>query len=325
MERPVRSSPYVRGAGRAGATARFAGSRLSRPAVGTVPIGSLPQVTTEDTRFPAEDGEPVAGRWFLPDGDVVGVVAIAPAMAMPMRFYRHTAAWLAERGFAVLTFSYRGSEPELYGPMRDSAATALDWYHDAEAAAVHARDRADAVSVPLTWLGHSFGGQSLGFLSDVDVDRCVMVASGTGWRGKAAPTIKTWSPLLWRVIAPAAVAVLGYYPGRRLRILDDLPSGVMRQWGRWCLHPDYLFSELPELRDRFAKVETPVSALWTADDELITPDSIRYWSREFPGTEFELVEMRAADHGLSRIGHSGFFRPKRAILWERLLLPRLAR
>ncbi|GAA2237250.1 alpha/beta fold hydrolase [Promicromonospora sukumoe] len=274
--------------------------------------------------FLADGGERVAGRWFLPDGAPVGVVVIAPAMAMPMRFYRHTAAWLAERGFAVLTFSYRGSDPELYGPLRDSRATALDWYHDAEVAAAHARARADADGVPLTWVGHSFGGQSLGFLADVGVDRCVMVTSGTGWRGKAAPTIRTWSPLLWRVIAPAATAVAGYYPGRRLRILDDLPAGVMRQWGRWCLHPDYLFSEHPELRDRFAKVATPVTALWTADDELISPESIRYWSREFPGTAVELVEMRAADHGLTRIGHSGFFRPKRAVLWEQILLPRLA-
>ncbi|WP_051109495.1 alpha/beta hydrolase family protein [Promicromonospora sukumoe] len=281
-------------------------------------------MSTEDVSFLAQGGARVAGRWFLPDGDVAGVVAIAPAMAMPMRFYRHTAAWLAERGLAVLTFSYRGSEPDLYGPLRDSAATALDWYHDAEAAAAHARTRADAAGVPLTWVGHSFGGQSLGFLADVGVDRCVMVASGTGWRGKAAPAIRTWSPLLWRVIAPAATAVAGYYPGRRLRILDDLPAGVMRQWGRWCLHPDYLFSEHPELRDRFAKVETPVTALWTADDELISPESIRYWSREFPGTEMELVEMRAADHGLTRIGHSGFFRPKRAVLWEKVLLPRVA-
>jgi predicted alpha/beta hydrolase len=174
------------------------------------------------------------------------------------------------------------------------------------------------------WVGHSFGGQSLGFLSDVGVDRCVMVASGTGWRGKAAPRIRIWSPLLWRVIAPAATAVAGYYPGRRLRILDDLPSGVMRQWGRWCLHPDYLFSEHPELRDRFAKIQTPVTALWTADDELISPDSIRYWSREFPNADLEIVEMRAGDHGLTRIGHSGFFRPKRAILWEEILLPLLA-
>ncbi|MEV0894589.1 alpha/beta fold hydrolase [Promicromonospora sp. MEB111] len=281
-------------------------------------------MSTEDVSFLADGGERVAGRWFLPDGAPVGVVAIAPAMAMPMRFYRHTAVWLAERGFAVLTFSYRGSEPELYGPLRDSTVTALDWYHDAEAAAAHARARADADGVPLTWVGHSFGGQSLGFLADVGVDRCVMVTSGTGWRGKAAPTIRTWSPLLWRVIAPTATALVGYYPGRRLRILDDLPGGVMRQWGRWCLHPDYLFSELPELRDRFAKVETPVAALWTADDELISPESIRYWSREFPGTEVELVEMRAADHGLTRIGHSGFFRPKRAVLWEKVLLPRLA-
>jgi predicted alpha/beta hydrolase len=281
-------------------------------------------VSTEDVSLPAADGEAVAARWYLPDGDPVGVVAIAPAMAMPMRFYRHLAAWLADRGFAALTFSYRGSEPELYGPMRDSSATALDWYHDAEVAAGHARARADAAGVPLTWVGHSFGGQSLGFLSDVGVDRCVMVASGTGWRGLAAPTIRIWSPLLWRVLAPAAIAAVGYYPGRRLRILDDLPGGVMRQWGRWCLHRDYLFSELPGLRDRFAKIQTPVTALWTADDELITPDSIRYWSREFPNADLELVEMRAADHGLSRIGHSGFFRPKRAILWERVLLPRLA-
>src|SRR5690606_19653201 len=289
-------------------------------------IATLRHVSIEDVRFPGAAGRQVAGRWYLPDAAApVGVVAVAPAMAMPMRFYRHLAAWLAERGFAVLTFSYHGSEPELYGPLRDSTATALDWYHDAEAAAGHARTRADAAGVPLTWVGHSFGGQSLGFLADVAVEQCVMVTSGTGWRGLAAPRIRTWSPLLWRVVAPVATAVAGYYPGRRLRVLDDLPAGVMRQWGRWCLHPDYLFSEHPELRERFAKVSTPVTALWTADDELISPESIRSWSREFPGTEIELVEMRAADHGLTRVGHSGFFRPKRAVLWAELLLPRLAR
>lgn len=274
--------------------------------------------------FPVAGGERVAGRWFLPDGDPAGVVAIAPALATPMRLYRHLAAWLADRGLAVLTFSYRGSEPELYGPMRGSAVTALDWYHDAELAAAYAGDRAGAAGVPLTWVGHSFGGQSLGFLSGAGVDRCVMVTSGTGWRGRAAPAIKTWSPLLWRVIAPVATAAAGYYPGRRLRILDDLPGGVMRQWGRWCLHPDYLFSEYPELRDRFAKVRTPVTALWTADDELISPESIRYWSKEFPNAAFEIVEMRAADHDLARIGHSGFFRPGRTVLWEKVLLPHLA-
>lgn len=279
---------------------------------------------TEDVSIPAPSGDAIAGRWFLPDGAPVGVVAVAPAMAMPMRFYRHTAAWLAERGFAVLTFSYRGSEPELYGPLRDSTVTALDWYHDAAAAAGHARATADEAGVPLTWLGHSFGGQSLGFLCEVRIDQCVMVASGTGWRGMAASRIRTWSPLLWRVIAPVATALVGYYPGRRLRILDDLPGGVMRQWGRWCLHRDYLFSEHPELRDRFARITTPVVAFWTDDDELLSPDSIRYWIREFPNADVELIEMRAVDHGLTHIGHSGFFRPKRAVLWEELLLPRLA-
>src|SRR5690606_29087407 len=211
--------------------------RACLPPAGRVPqrrarqygIATLRHVSIEDVRFPGAAGRQVAGRWYLPDAAApVGGVAVAPAMAMPMRFYRHLAAWLAERGFAVLTFSYHGSEPELYGPLRDSTATALDWYHDAEAAAGHARTRADAAGVPLTWVGHSFGGQSLGFLADVAVEQCVMVTSGTGWRGLAAPRIRTWSPLLWRVVAPVATAVAGYYPGRRLRVLDDLPAGVMR-------------------------------------------------------------------------------------------------
>src|SRR5690606_13390998 len=116
--------------------------RACLPPAGRVPqrrarqygIATLRHVSIEDVRFPGAAGRQVAGRWYLPDAAApVGVVAVAPAMAMPMRFYRHLAAWLAERGFAVLTFSYHGSEPELYGPLRDSTATALDWYHDAEA------------------------------------------------------------------------------------------------------------------------------------------------------------------------------------------------
>ena len=38
----------------------------------------------------------------------------------------------------------------------------------------------------------------------------------------------------WRATTPAGPAVL-----------DDMPTGVMRQWSRWCLHPAYLASTSP--------------------------------------------------------------------------------
>jgi predicted alpha/beta hydrolase len=42
----------------------------------------------------------------------------------------------------------------------------------------------------------------------------------------------------WHVIVPLSVARHGYFAGRRIRAVDDLPHGVVAQWKRWCSHPD---------------------------------------------------------------------------------------
>ncbi len=93
--------------------------------------------------FPADDGYELHGRWFEPSGEARGVVLIVPAMATPAAYYATFASWLRDRGFAVMTFDYRGYGESLDGPMRQVTNDLVRWALDARDALDHAHVRAE--------------------------------------------------------------------------------------------------------------------------------------------------------------------------------------
>jgi len=276
----------------------------------------------ENTVFPADDGQELHGRWFEPIADRRGVVVIVPAMATTAAYYATFASWLRDRGFAVLTFDYRGYGASLSGPMSEVENDLVRWALDARDALDYAHAR--AAGSPVTWLGHSLGGQVLPFADHSRVDRAINVASGTGYWKHNSPGVRLTAPVLWKVIAPAAIAVAGYFPGKRLRMLGDLPPNVMRQWGRWCMHPDYLLSELPEMREEFAKVDLPMVSLSFTDDEMMSSASISTLDGLYTSVDEVRMRYTPAQLGVERMGHFGFFRDNQVDLWDELILPFLA-
>ncbi len=127
----------------------------------------------------------------------------------------------------------------------------------------------------MTWLGHSLGGQVLLFARHDLVARVLLVAAGSGYWRHNVGTVRLVAPLLWRVIVPLSTRLAGYYPGRRLRMVGDLPTGVVRQWGRWCLSEDYLAVDVPDAAARYAEVTVPISTLHFTDDELLSEASMQ--------------------------------------------------
>src|SRR5256885_16481419 len=71
------------------------------------------------------------------------------------------------------------------------------------------------------------------------VDGLLSIAAGSGYWRDNAPRLKRMVPYFWHVLVPVATRLCGYFPGRRLRKVGDLPAGVMLQWRRWCLNPRY--------------------------------------------------------------------------------------
>jgi predicted alpha/beta hydrolase len=271
----------------------------------------------------ADDGRDLSITVFEPVRQVRGVAVVASAMATPATFYAAFARRLSEHGIRVVTFDYRtaaGSPDE----MRREDADVDRWSADAAAVLAATADDAERDGVPVTWIGHSLGGQIIPFVEHQRLASIIMIAAGDGYWRRNAAALRWKVPFLWWVAAPVAMAVAGYFPGRRLGLGGDLPSGVLKQWSRWCRHPEYLQIDHPDAPERFAAVTAPITALSFSDDEVLSPESTRFLLGLYTGSEQAHRDLRPSDLGVDRIGHHGFFRKQHARLWDELVIPSVA-
>ena len=262
----------------------------------------------------------LAMRLYRPDGTARAGIVIGGAMGVRQGFYETFAKWLAAQGFLVATFDYRGTGDSLPPgqSMRDVRADLFDWAHDYEAVidAVHAR----LDGAPLYLFGHSLGAQLPGLLRDPQrVSGLLSIAAGSGYWRDNAPQLRRSILYFWYVLVPIATRLFGYFPGRKLRKVGDLPSGVMLQWRKWCLNPLYsVGAEGEPARARYGAVRFPVIALSITDDELMTLRGTQTLLGLYANAPNEVQRIAPADVQARRIGHFGFFREQFAgSLWPR--------
>jgi predicted alpha/beta hydrolase len=271
-----------------------------------------------------QDGVEISATFYEPGEKPKGAVLVVPAMSAPQSYYQPFAQWLAREGYIVATFDYRGTGQSRHGSLRGYKADIVDWAR-LDCGAMLEALAARAPDLPLYWVGHSLGGQILGFLPNRErIAKAITVATGSGyWLENAAP-LKKRAWWLWFVVAPLAVALCGYFPGARLRKVGDLPKGVMQQWRRWCLNKDYAVGDGEHVRAQYAAVRTPIVSLSFPDDELMSKrntDSIHGFYVNAPRT---MKRIAPQEIGARRIGHFGFFRAEfEQSLWRGHLLPEL--
>jgi predicted alpha/beta hydrolase len=273
------------------------------------------------------NGHQLSSYWYRPDGTPCGAVMVAPAMGVKQRFYADFASWLAERGFLVVTFDYLGMGQSRQVPLRQLDVDILDWARY-DCSAVLAKVAEAAGDLPLYWIGHSVGAQILPLVKGHErLTRIVTIAAGSGYWRENSPQIRRKAWFLWHGLAPLLTALAGYFPGGRIGAVGDLPAGVIRQWRRWCLHPDYLVGVEGESMQRaFDAVRTPMTSLSFTDDEMMSARNTESLHGFYTAAPKVMHRITPSEIGVDRIGHFGFFREAFASsLWSRWLLPELAR
>lgn len=288
---------------------------------------ALDDVFADDITLPAADGYRLAATLFLPRGAKRHAILINSATATPRKIYRGFAGYLARRGCAVLTYDYRGiggsrqRAVEGYNQPKSLAgfkADMADWARlDVSAAVSWMRERYH--TMPLGYVGHSFGGQALGLLANnTEVSRALLIAAQAGyWKLIASPERYRVFALLNFVGIPLTRA-LGYAPGR-VGIGEDLPKDAFLQWAKWVNSPRYLFDDkslIPVLAN-FEYYKGAMRALHLSDDPWATRPAIELLCKGFSSITPEIITVSPADVGASKIGHFGFFRPEhRDTLWR---------
>jgi predicted alpha/beta hydrolase len=271
----------------------------------------------------AADGTQIAMRVYEPDSPDRGSVVIGGAMGVRQDYYAPFAQWLSGQGWRVTTFDYRGSGDSLpntpAGGLKGFKADLFDWTRDYEAAIDHAARALPGQ--PLYLLGHSLGAQLPGLINNQHkVSGLLSVAAGSGYWRENAPQLKRIVPYFWFFLVPLATRLCGYFPGKKLKKVGDLPAGVILQWRKWCLNPRYsVGAEGEAVRQRYANVRFPVLALSITDDELMTLKGTQSLFNLYENAQVQVQRVAPGDVSVRRLGHlARSAASMRAMLWPRM-------
>ncbi len=255
------------------------------------------------------------------------MAVISSAAGVPRGYYRAFAQWLAGRGYAVLTYDYRGIAGSRQGSLRQERARMQDWaLLDMSAALAAAQVRRTKHALPLLLIGHSFGGNAIGFARGVETaDAILTVASQVG-EPRLYPGVHRWAAnVFFRAWLPAVVPLFGHLPAWALGPgAQALPAGVALQWAQWGRQHGWAFVDPDMKPHNSASALTVPVHLWNISDDLTyaPPRAVDALAERFRNAAVQRHSVTPKDVGQARLGHFGAFRREPgALLWQRFLQP----
>ncbi|MFC5046223.1 alpha/beta fold hydrolase [Aquimarina hainanensis] len=270
----------------------------------------------------AEDGYELSAILRVPTRDRKGIVQIHSGTGIPQQLYANFASYLTEKGYATLTFDYRGIAESAPASLKGFKATIRDW------------GMLDMTAV-FNWVlthfpedkkiivAHSMGGQMIGLMKNCDqIDQLVLIASSTGyWKDMDSPY--KWLPaFFWYIMIPVHTKIFGYVNARKVKQGENLPRGVALEWRKWCTNPTYFEDDFRDTNQSlfFDKIKIPLLSIQVADDPLANQTTATKLLKYYKNAQIQIQRIIPAEMGVQKIGHTGYFSRKfKDNLWKKLV------
>ncbi|RMF68654.1 MAG: alpha/beta fold hydrolase [Calditrichaeota bacterium] len=272
---------------------------------------------SEHFRVQAQDHFELAATCFAAGRETEShpIILICPATGVKRRYYARYAEFLAQQGFTVITFDYRGVGDSRPATLNKFRAFMHEW-GEKDIDAMIGWIEAHYPGRQIFGVVHSVGGQVLGLAKRArHLDAVVMIGCQSGyWRLWPFP-LNYGILILWYVLIPILTTLLSYFPSRLFGMGENLPAGVAREWAAWGRQPTYVLSKEHPKR-YFAEIRAPILAISFSDDGFAPKRAAEEILRFYPNAPNEHRFIRPRDLGVKSIGHFGFFRDAfRESLW----------
>ncbi|HHU45700.1 MAG TPA: esterase [Actinomycetales bacterium] len=287
-----------------------------------------PQVTEHrprrDVVVPAADGYLLRGTVFRPQEDpanVKGVVTVHAGTGVPEGFYHRFAEHVANKGYAVLTYCYRGTgRSGLDMDLRNEDIRMSDWITQ-DTVGVIAWAKEEFAGLPHYAVGHAVGGHGIAYAGPEGTFDAAALVNVRGMRIAKVPSLfgKIRAFALFNIIGPVSATLTGHIPASGWQLTSEPPIGVMRQWAKWARKRDYFFSD-PEFDfdARFARATQPFLSIRIPDDYWTEESSADLITDRLSGASS--VEKRLARPARGQgVGYGGYFRRGHEKEWDEML------
>ena len=269
---------------------------------------------------PATDGFQLGATYYSQSdhNESETAVLINSAAAVKRGFYAAYAEFLAEQGFSVITFDFRGIGDSRPDKLKNFNASMREW-GEKDIAGIIDWITYNLKPSKLLAVSHSVGGQLVGIAANNSrIAAMIMVSTQSGyWRLYDTP--KNYQQYIFaRLLVPALTAVYGYLPMKSLYQGEDMPKGVALEWARWCLMSGYMLADKRlTSKANFKNFSGPLLAYSIDDDNWATRRAVNSLMQFYERAQISRRHAYPDKNGAKHIGHFGFFRPRfRETLWQ---------
>jgi predicted alpha/beta hydrolase len=177
----------------------------------------------------ASDGYTLPAQVFSPSRTPKAAYVLHCATGVPAAYYQKFAQWVADQGFAILTYDYRED-----ADVKTSKITMADWGIRDQNAALNTLINLFP-NAEIRVIGYSLGGLTTAFHENAHrISSFTAACSGPAfWRRAPFPHNIT-AALFWYVLGPLGIALTGAVPARLLGTPKPIEKHAFRQWRDWC-------------------------------------------------------------------------------------------
>lgn len=263
------------------------------------------------------DGQRLTTTFFSPKTTPLAAVMIAPATGIKQRFYAHFAQYLADNGFAVMTFDNRGIGESLFGDINDHDASLVSWGQlDMPTVLTELMSTYPDTSYHL--VGHSAGGQLFGLMDNAEALTSVFnFACSSGWIKNLPFPHSLSGQFFLNFFIPLSNFLFGHTKSSWVGMGESLPKNVASQWRQWCNHGGYVKTAFGKsvFKHQYDELNMPSIWLNASDDYIAVNDNVADMISVFKKLQHTTVTLNPKDHHLASIGHMNFFRRSHKVLW----------
>ena len=213
----------------------------------------------------------------------IAVVVICSGTGIKQVFYADLAKWLCGKYITVITFDYSGIAQSLNGNIKSIKSNLIDWAGELDAVVSFAKETFP--NHPLILIGHSLGGQLIGFAQNsLLCDKIILVAAQSGYWGfwKGLSKIKMF--LTWYIIVPLLTGIKGYFSAKLISKMENLPKQVALQWTQWCRNKNYFYAEMKKEATFFHLSQSNILSISIEDDDYAPKEAVDWLTFQFTNT-----------------------------------------
>lgn len=266
-----------------------------------------------------KDGIALSSLILLPEhGHIKGVVQFHAGTVVKKEYYQKFGRYIADQGYAVVLFDYRGVGESKPNSLRGFKASILDWgIHDATAVLDYIQK--EFPNLPIHMVAHSMGGQIIGLMHNWQLlDKILVLASSSGNWHNFQPRYRKKVKWSTTFTFPIMLPLLGYVPGY-FGLGADWPKGVALDWWSNSRSNGLMAHHLSAQLDKsfYKEIDTRIDAWFFTDDHMATDLTVPNFQKSYPAADVRTKVISPESVGLVRIGHFGIFKEfTKDVLWS---------